>query len=66
MAARVVELATGTCADFNRQHLTEMLAEHHGIVLSRPTVYRIPSIAGVASVRHGRPARHRQRWDRYT
>jgi transposase len=65
VAARVVELATSTYAGFNRQHLTEMLAEHHGIVLSRPTVHRILSVAGVASVRHRRPARHRQRRDRY-
>ena len=65
VAARVVELATSTYAGFNRQHLTEMLAEHHGIVLSRPTVHRILSAAGVASVRHRRPARHRQRRDRY-
>ena len=65
MSARVVELATSTYAGFNRQHLTEMLAEHHGIFLSRPTVHRILSVAGVASVRHRRPARHRQRRDRY-
>jgi transposase len=65
LAARVVELATSTYAGFNRQHLTEMLAEHHGIVLSRPTVHRILAAAGVASVRHRRPPRHRQRRDRY-
>ena len=65
VAARVVELATSTYAGFNRQHLTEMLAEHHGIVLSRPTVHRILAGAGVASVRQRRPARHRQRRDRY-
>ncbi len=65
VSARVVELATSTYAGFNRQHLTEMLAEHHGIFLSRPTVHRILSVAGVASVRHRRPARHRQRRDRY-
>jgi len=65
LAARVVELATSTYAGFNRQHLTEMLAEAHGIVLSRPTVHRILAEAGVASVRHRRPPRHRQRRDRY-
>ncbi|HAW11053.1 MAG TPA: hypothetical protein DCX12_08340 [Chloroflexi bacterium] len=46
LAARVVQLATSTDAGFNRQHLTEMLAEHHGIVLSRPTVHRILATAG--------------------
>ncbi|MGA8014571.1 MAG: helix-turn-helix domain-containing protein, partial [Candidatus Dormiibacterota bacterium] len=65
VATRVVELATSTYTGFNRQHLTEMLAEDHGIVLSRPTVHRILAAAGVASVRHRRPPRHRQRRDRY-
>ena len=41
-----------------------MLAEHHGISSPAP-VHRILSAAGVASVRHRRPARHRQRRDRY-
>src|ERR1035437_5896757 len=61
LAARVVELATSTYAGFNRQHLTEMLAEHHGIVLSRPTVHRILAAAGVAPIRQRRPPRHRTR-----
>ena len=61
----MVELATSTYAGFNRQHLTEKLAEDHGIVLSRSTVHRILATAGVAPVRRRRPARHRQRRDRY-
>ena len=38
VAARVVELAKAKYQGFNQQHLTEMLAENHGIELSRPTV----------------------------
>jgi transposase len=37
VAARVVELARDMYTGFNHQHLTEMLAENHGIDLSRPT-----------------------------
>lgn len=64
LAVRVVALATSTYAGFNRQHLTEMLAEHEGIELSRSSVHRILAAAGVAAVRKRRPARHRQRRDR--
>lgn len=64
LAARVVELATSTYAGFNQQHLTEVLAEHEAILLSRPSVHRILSRAGVASVRKRRPPRHRRRRDR--
>jgi transposase len=64
LALRVVELATSTYAGFNHQHLTEMLAEHEGIYLSRPSVHRILTQAGVASVRTRRPARHRRRRER--
>src|SRR2546428_11565931 len=55
LASRVVELATGTYAGFNQQHVTEMLAEHEGIQLSRPSVHRILVRAGVAAVRTRRP-----------
>jgi transposase len=64
LAARVVELATSTYAGFNREHLTEMLAEHEGIELSRPSVQRILANAGVAPVRKRRAPRHRRRRDR--
>jgi hypothetical protein len=37
LAARVVELARDKYTGFNHQHLTGMLAENHGIELSRPT-----------------------------
>ncbi|MGD0039794.1 MAG: hypothetical protein ABSE84_05115 [Isosphaeraceae bacterium] len=44
----MVGLATSTYAGFNRQHLIEMLAEIHGIVLSRSTVHRILAVARTA------------------
>src|SRR5713226_1654588 len=64
-AERIVELARTKYQGFNHQHLTEMLAENHSIVLSRPTVRRILLAAGIASPRRRRPPRHRRRRDRY-
>jgi len=64
-AKRIVELARGQYQGFNHQHLTEMLAENHGIALSRPTVRRILLGAGIASPRRRRPPKHRRRRDRY-
>jgi len=65
ITARVIELATTTYRGFNQQHLTEMLAEHEGIDLSRSSVRRILGAAGVPAVRRRRPPRHRSRRDRY-
>ncbi len=62
---RVVALATTTYAGFNQHHFTEMLAEHEDLVLSRSTVRRILTEAGVSAPRRRRPPRHRQRRDRY-
>ena len=62
---RVVALATGD--DYrgaNDSHLTELLAEREGIVLSRPSVQRILRAAGVASPRPRRAPRHRSRRER--
>jgi transposase len=58
---KVVELATTKYAGFNQQHLTEMLAEAEGIHLSRPTVHRILTAAGILAPRRRRPPRHRRR-----
>ena len=63
--ARVVELATSD--DYRGatdSHLTELLAEHEGITLSRPSVRRILRVAGVASPRKRRAPRHRSRRER--
>jgi len=65
VAAQVVELARDKYTGFNHQHLTEMLAENHGIELSRPTVRRILLAAGISSPRRRRPPRHRRRRERY-
>jgi len=65
IAARVVELATTTYVGFNQHHLTEMLAAHEGIVLSRSSVRRILGEAGVEAAQRRRPPRHRSRRDRY-
>lgn len=64
-AKHIVELARSQYQGFNHQHLTEMLAEDHGIALSRPTVRRILLAAGIASPRRRRPPKHRRRRDRY-
>ena len=62
---RIVELARTTYADYNDQHLTEKLAEKHGIHVSRSTVRTLRRKAGLASPRRRRPPRHRQRRARY-
>jgi transposase len=51
VTARVIELATTTYRGFNQHHLTEMLAEHEGIDLSRSSARRIRSGAGIPPVR---------------
>jgi transposase len=63
-AAAVVELATGRYEGANHTHLTELLSEREGIDLSRPTVRRILTRAGISSPRHRRPPKHRVRRQR--
>ena len=60
-AAAVVNLASTTYAGANHTHLRELLQEREGISLSRPTVRRILTRAGIASPRKRRPPRHRVR-----
>lgn len=62
--ARVVELARTRYAGFNDSHLTELLAEREGIVLSRVTVRRLLREAGSPSPRRRRPPAHRSRRER--
>ena len=59
--ARVQELARTTYRDCNDSHLTELLAEREGIVLSRSSVRRIRRDAGLASPRQRRQPAHRVR-----
>ena len=63
-AAAVVELATERYEGANHTHLTELLSEREGIDLSRPTVRRILTRAGISSPRHRRPPKHRVRRQR--
>jgi transposase len=62
---QILELARTTYQDYNDQHLTEKLAEVHGIQVSRSTVRTLRRQAGLASPRKRRPPRHRQRRKRY-
>ncbi len=61
---RIATLARTTYAGVNRQHFTELLAEREGLRLSRPTIHRILSAAGIPAARRRRLPRHRQRRER--
>ena len=61
---RVVALAQERYGGINHTHLTELLAEREGVILSRPTVRRLLVKAGLSSPRHRRPPRHRCRRER--
>ena len=63
-ADAVVRLASTTYAGANHTHLTELLRDREGIDLSRPTVRRILTRAGISSPRHRRPPKHRVRRQR--
>ena len=64
VAAAVVRLAATRYAGANHTHLTELLEEQAGLVLSRPTVRRIVGRAGMPSPRRRRPPQHRVRRER--
>lgn len=61
---RVIDLARTTYAAVNHKHLTELLAEREGIILSHPTVHRLLREAGIRSPRRRRPPKHRRRRER--
>ena len=63
-AAAVVGLATERYEGANHTHLTELLKEREGIDLSRPTVRRILTRAGIGSPRSRRSPQHRFRRQR--
>lgn len=63
--AQVIALARERYAGCNHQHLTELLAEREGIMLSRPSVWRTLTGAGIRSPRRRRPPKHRLRRERY-
>ena len=60
-ANAVVQLASTTYAGANHTHLAELLRDREGIDLSRPTVRRIMTGAGISSPRQRRPSKHRIR-----
>ena len=63
-AAAVVRLAMERYEGANHTHLTELLSEREGIDLSRPTVRRILTKAGIGSPRSRRSPQHRFRRQR--
>ena len=61
---QVASLAQERYEGINHTHLTELLAEREGVMLSRPTLRRILVRAGLTSPRHRRPPQHRCRRQR--
>ena len=61
---RVITLSRTRYAGLNHTHLTEILAEREGVVLTRSTVRSILLSAGLPSPRYRRPPRHRHRRQR--
>ena len=53
--SRVKDLACGPYEGVNHSHLTELLAERECVVVSRSTVRRVLTAAGVKSPRRRRP-----------
>lgn len=62
--AMVLALASTTYAGCNDQHLSELLAEHHAIVLHRSSVRRVLRSAGRPSPQRRRAPKHRARRER--
>ena len=62
---RLVELARTKYRGCNQQHLSELLAEHECIVVSRSTLRNVLAQHGVQSPRKRRAPRHRSRRERY-
>ena len=61
---QIVTLARTRYAGVNDRHLTELLAEHEAIAVSRSSLRRILREAGIASPRTRRAPAHRQRRER--
>ena len=64
MKAQVIALASGRYQGVNHTHFTELLAEREGITLSRSTVRRLLTSAGLSSSRQRQSPRHRCRRER--
>jgi transposase len=61
---QVISMAKGRYSGVNHTHLAELLAEREGITISRSTLRRILTDAGLSSPRRGRSPRHRYRRQR--
>lgn len=64
LAERVLTVARSTYAGCNDTHLSELLAEREGLIVSRPVVRRLRRAAGLARPRSRRPPAHRRRRER--
>jgi transposase len=62
--AKVVTLASERYQGVNHTHFAELLTEREGISLSRSTVRRFLTSAGISSSRHRQSPRHRYRRER--
>jgi transposase len=61
----ILALAAGRYRDYNDQHLTEVLQEERGLVVSRASVRRVRRAAGLSSPKKYRRRQGRQRRERY-
>ena len=64
LKAKVIALASERYQGVNHTHFTELLAEREGIALSRSTVRRFLTSAGISSSKHRQSPRHRYRRER--
>lgn len=64
LKARVIALASERYQGVNHTHFGELLAERDGITLSRSTVRRFLTSAGISSSKHRQSPRHRYRRER--
>ena len=62
---RVLELAQGPYRGLNHHHLQEVLEEREGVKVSRSSIWRILTAAGVKRPRRRRPPHRRCRRERY-
>jgi transposase len=64
LKAKIIALANERYQGVNHTHFAELLAEREGITLSRSTVRRLLTSAGIPSSRHRQSPRHRYRRER--
>ena len=62
---KILALIEQVYRDYNDHHLTEVLAEDHGITLSRSSLRGLRRSAGLGAPRKHRPPKHRSRRPRF-